>query len=311
MKHPDALRIALVGIGKIARDQHVPTIAARDDVQLVATVSRHGTVDGVPAYHTLEDAFAAQPQIEAVALCTPPVGRHALAQAALAAGRHVFLEKPPTATLAEIHDLQDVAQRAQRTLFTSWHSRCAAGVEPARAWLADKQLVRAHITWKEDIRHWHPGQDWILEPGGMGVFDPGINALSIATHLLPRSLALRDAELHTPENRQAPLYARLAFVDTAGLPVTAEFDFLQTGHQRWDIEVETTAGMLMLSEGGAKLRIEGQLQAMPASSEYDGLYGRFVQLVRAGQSEVDIAPFVHVADAFMLGARQVTAPFAW
>ncbi|MGD5623794.1 hypothetical protein QUT74_07220 [Xanthomonas citri pv. citri] len=26
--------------------------------------------------------------------------------------------------------------------------------------------------------------------------------------------ALRDAELHTPENRQAPLYARLAFVDT-------------------------------------------------------------------------------------------------
>lgn len=229
MKHPDALLIALVGIGKIARDQHVPTIAAREDVQLVATVSRHGTVDGVPAYHTLEDAFAAQPQIEAVALCTPPVGRHALAQAALMAGRHVFLEKPPAATLAEIHDLQAVAQRAQRTLFTSWHSRCAAGVAPARAWLADKQLVRAHITWKEDIRHWHPGQDWILEPGGMGVFDPGINALSIATHLLPRSLALRDAELHTPENRQAPLYARLAFVDTAGLPVTAEFDFLQTG----------------------------------------------------------------------------------
>ncbi|RBK99206.1 gfo/Idh/MocA family oxidoreductase, partial [Xanthomonas oryzae pv. oryzae] len=70
MKHPDALRIALVGIGKIARDQHVPTIAARDDVQLVATVSRHGTVDGVPAYHSLEEAFAAQPEIEAVALCT-------------------------------------------------------------------------------------------------------------------------------------------------------------------------------------------------------------------------------------------------
>ncbi|NIK08255.1 D-galactose 1-dehydrogenase [Xanthomonas arboricola] len=311
MKHPDALRIALVGIGKIARDQHVPTIAARADVQLVATVSRHGTVDGVPAYHSLEEAFAAHPQIEAVALCTPPVGRHAQAQAALAAGRHVFLEKPPAATLAEIDDLRASAQRAQRSLFTSWHSRCAAAVEPARAWLADKQILRAHITWKEDIRHWHPGQDWILEPGGMGVFDPGINALSIVTHLLPRPFALREAELHMPENRQAPLYARLGFVDTAGVPVTAELDFLQTGHQRWDIEVDTTDGLLMLSEGGARLSIDGQPQPVEAAGEYDGLYRRFVQLVRAGESEVDVTPFVHVADAFMLGARKVTAPFAW
>ncbi|SMQ96397.1 Gfo/Idh/MocA family protein [Xanthomonas fragariae] len=311
MKHPDALCIALVGIGKIACDQHVPTIAARDDVQLVATVSRHGTVEGVAAYQTLEEAFATQPQIQAVALCTPPVGRHALAQTALSAGRHVFLEKPPTATLAEIHDLRNVAQRAQRSLFTSWHSRCAAGVQPARQWLAHKQILRAHITWKEDIRHWHPGQDWILEPGGMGVFDPGINALSIVTHLLPRTFALREVELHTPENRQAPLYAKLAFVDTAGVPVTAEFDFLQTDDQRWEIEVETTSGLLTLSEGGAKLRINGQPQTLPASSEYDGLYRRFVQLVRAGESEVDVAPFVHVADAFLLGARTVTAPFAW
>ncbi|PPU91817.1 D-galactose 1-dehydrogenase [Xanthomonas populi] len=311
MKHPDALRIALVGIGKIARDQHVPTIAAREDVQLVATVSRHGAVDGVPAYQTLEEAFAAHPQIEAVALCTPPLGRHALAQAALTAGRHVFLEKPPAATLAEIDALRAVAQRAQRSLFTSWHSRYAAAVEPAWQWLAGKQILRAHITWKEDIRHWHPGQDWILEPGGMGVFDPGINALSIVTHLLPRPFALCEAQLHTPENRQAPLYAKLAFVDTAGVPVTAEFDFLQTCHQRWDIEVETTAGLLMLSEGGAKLSINGQPQAVDASGEYDGLYRRFVQLVRSGESEVDVTPFVHVADAFLLAARKVTVPFAW
>lgn len=114
-----------------------------------------------------------------------------------------------------------------------------------------------------------------------------------------------------PENRQAPLYARLGFVDTAEVPVTAELDFLQTGHQRWDIEVDTTDGLLMLSEGGARLSIDGQPQPVEAAGEYDGLYRRFVQLVRAGESEVDVTPFVHVADAFMLGARKVTAPFAW
>ena len=41
------------------------------------------------------------------------------------------------------------------------------------------------IIWKEDVHHWHPGQRWIWEPGGFGVFDPGINALSVLTEILP------------------------------------------------------------------------------------------------------------------------------
>lgn len=311
MNKPDALPLALVGVGKIAKDQHLPTIAKRDDVRLVATVSRHGSVDGVPAYKTMAEAFAAHPEIRAVSLCTPPVGRHAQAAEALAAGRHVFLEKPPAATLAEIEDLRRLAVAAGRTLYTSWHSRCAAGVETAKAWLADKKITRAHISWKEDIRHWHPGQDWILEPGGMGVFDPGINSLSIATHIMPRPFALRKAELHMPENRQAPLYADLQFEDTQGVPVTAEFDFLQTGPQSWDIEVDTEQGSLKLANGGATLTINGVAQDVGESDEYNGLYKRFAELVRNGESEVDIQPFSHVADAFMLGARKTIAPFEW
>jgi hypothetical protein len=43
------------------------------------------------------------------------------------------------------------------------------------------------IVWHEDVRKWHPGQQWIWEPGGFGVFDPGINALSIATRIFPAS----------------------------------------------------------------------------------------------------------------------------
>jgi D-galactose 1-dehydrogenase len=42
-----------------------------------------------------------------------------------------------------------------------------------------------NVIWREDVRVWHPGQDWIWQPGGLGVFDPGINALSIITHILP------------------------------------------------------------------------------------------------------------------------------
>ena len=46
-------------------------------------------------------------------------------------------------------------------------------------------MKRLLVTWKEDVRHWHPGQQWIWEAGGFGVFDPGINALSIVTKIMP------------------------------------------------------------------------------------------------------------------------------
>ena len=44
---PARRKVALVGIGKIAVDQHVPAIAASDDWELAATVSRKGAVAGV------------------------------------------------------------------------------------------------------------------------------------------------------------------------------------------------------------------------------------------------------------------------
>ena len=120
-----------------------------------------------------------------VALCTPPQVRHAQAAMALAAGKHVMLEKPPGATVAEITPLLTTARAAQRTLFATWHSRFAPAVEPARQLLAGRKVKSVKITWKEDVRVWHPGQAWIFEAGGLGVFDPGINALSILTRILP------------------------------------------------------------------------------------------------------------------------------
>src|SRR3546814_15502820 len=96
-----------------------------------------------------------------------------------------MLEKPPAATTTEICALADHARARGVTLFATWHSREAAGVAGARDWLSGKRIRAAHIRLKEDIRRWHPGQEWILDAGGFGVFDPGINALSIMTAILP------------------------------------------------------------------------------------------------------------------------------
>jgi D-galactose 1-dehydrogenase len=307
MPHHAPLQIALSGIGKIARDQHVPALAASADWDLVATISRAGKVDGIAAYESLAAMRAAHPQVSVISLCMPPQPRFAHASAALEAGLHVMLEKPPGQTLAEVHALAAMAAERNLTLYTTWHSRMAREVAAAKAWLAGKQITRAHITWREDVRKWHPGQDWVFEPGGMGVFDPGINALSILTDILPAPVHLAAATLDYPANRDTPIAAQLIF--SGG--VTADFDWRQEGPQTWDIDITTDGGTLALRHGGNELWIDGEKAggATGTHGEYPALYARMAELVRSGQSEVDLAPMVHVADALSLGKRNIVAAF--
>ena len=303
------IRIGIVGVGKIARDQHLPALRASDEYELVAAASRNASVEGLPSYASQAEMLDAHPQIEAVSLCTPPVGRHALAAEALGRGKHVMLEKPPAATLTEIEDLRQQADGVARTLFATWHSRFAPCVEPAREWLAGRKIMAVRIDWREDVRRWHPGQAWIWEPGGMGVFDPGINALSIATRILPRPFFLQEGVLRFPENRQAPVAADLAFVDPDGVRMEVGLDWLQTGPQTWDIRVETDGGVLTLKMGGSRMEVDGQRISEAPEQEYAGLYRRFARLVREGRSYVDVRPLRLVADAFLLGRREIVEAF--
>ncbi|MBA5803343.1 Gfo/Idh/MocA family protein [Rhizobium changzhiense] len=303
------INLAIVGVGKIVRDQHLPSIAKNPDFELVATASRHGTVEGVKSYTTIEAMLDAEPSIDAVSLCMPPQYRYEAAYKALVAGKHVFLEKPPGATLSEVADLEALANKQGASLFASWHSRYAPGVEAAKAFLASTTIESVHVIWKEDVRHWHPNQEWIWQAGGLGVFDPGINALSIVTHILPRPIFITEAVLEFPDNRDAPIAADIRFRNADGLPVHAEFDWRQTGKQSWDIVAETAAGQMVLAEGGAKLLIDGALRFAEPEQEYPSLYRRFAEIIKAGKSDVDLAPLRHVADAFMLGKRKFVDAF--
>ena len=175
--------------------------------------------------------------------------------------------------------------------------------------LAGRRITSVHITWKEDVRVWHPGQDWIWEPGGLGVFDPGINALSILTRILPQPLFVTSADLAFPANRDAPIAAKLTLSDAAGLPISAEFDFRQTGPQSWDILIDTDRGPVTLSRAAAGSWRGRQGRVDAPEAEYPALYRRFVELTATGESDVDLAPLQLVADAFLLGRRHIVEPF--
>ena len=303
------LRLGLVGLGKIARDQHLPAIAMTDGIELIAVASRNATAEGVRNYPDLEAMLAGEPTLDAIVLCQPPQARFDAARIALAAGKHVFLEKPPGATVSEAQALAALAAQHWVTLFAGWHSRHAAAVATAKSWVDDHSVQAVRIDWKEDVRHWHPGQDWIWEPGGFGVFDPGINALSILTEVIGEPVLLIDAELETPANRQAPIAARLTMATASGVPIAADFEWRQAGPQTWDIVIDVEGHQLCLSEGGNALAIDSVAQDMGPEREYAGLYCRFVELIRSGASDVDLSPLQLVADAFLRGQSRTTDAF--
>lgn len=305
------IRLALVGLGKIARDQHLPAIRANPRFDLVATASPKDRLADLPAFAGLEDLLREGPAFDAVTFCTPPAVRARLAARALDAGKHVMLEKPPAAALSQVEALRAAAQAAGRSLLAGWHSRETAAVDAAAAWLTGRRIDAVRLVWREDVRVWHPGQDWLLAAGGFGVFDPAINAFSILTRILPGSLALESAELGIPANREAPVNATLTLRHGGTAVVACDLSILHAGPQQWDITIGSDAGELVLSEGGHRLLIDGKPQTTDADGEYARLYARFAHLIESGESDLDARPLMLVADAMMLGRITPLPPFAW
>ena len=303
------IRMGLVGLGKIARDEHLPAIDFTEGAELVAVASRNAAAMGIANYPDLAAMIAGEPAIDAIILCQPPAARYEAARTALLAGKHVFLEKPPGATLSEVAALEQLALEQGVTLYASWHSRYSAPVAQAREWCATRSLTRIEITWKEDVRLWHPGQDWIWQAGGFGVFDPGINALSILTEVLDDRVRLIDAALQVPANRAAPIAVHMAMATSAGVPISAAFDWRQTGPQIWQILFEAGSEHYLFTQGGEDAAHTAEGEESTLTQEYRAMYCRFVDLVRTGQSDVDVAPLQLVADACLRGTTSITEPF--
>lgn len=117
----DVIGPGLVGLGKIARDKHLPAIAQTPGIESVAVDSRNAQLDGVACFLDLDSILAGKPGLDPVVMCQPAPARYAAACAALAAGCHVLLEMPPGATLSEVEALADLALRPGVALFLSSH----------------------------------------------------------------------------------------------------------------------------------------------------------------------------------------------
>jgi predicted dehydrogenase len=304
-------RIAIIGFGKIAQDEHWPSIRANPAFELVAIAGgRDVPPAGVRYFRDHGELLAAMgSELDAVAICTPPGPRHAIAHACLHAGLDVLLEKPPTATIGALDDLIAVARAGGRSLYATWHSQHAPAVGLAAAALHGKRISSLSIDWCEDVRRWHPGQDWVFSAGGYGVFDPGINALSIVSRVVPEKLLIAQARLMTPADRQSPITAEIDFARPNGHAV---FDWRPVETDRRNIRLQTEDGLIVeMGDGGDTLAIDGVRQDLAPMAEYPSIYAHFAELITARACDVDAEPLRLVADAFLVATRETVPAFHW
>jgi len=305
----NALLIGIVGAGKIARDEHIPAIQNSGMFKLAGCAHCKTPIEAVPNFPDLVTMIDALPDIDAIAVCSPPQAHYEAACLALQMRKHVLLEKPPCPTVTQLDYLAQMSARMGRTLFQTWHLCESETVEAAHRWLMSRTVRRGRIIWKEDVGRWHPGQAWLWQTDGFGVFDAGINALSVLTKIFPDPIYVKSAELLVPSNCQTPIAANVVLA-VGNSEFIAEFDFRHAGDTLWEIEFETSDGTGRLAAQYNTFTVDGT-KAFTGSADdnYPRLYARFDQLIRERRSEIDKRPLKLVADIFLVGRHITVDPF--
>jgi predicted dehydrogenase len=114
------IRVALIGYGYAGRTFHAPLIRATLGLDLIAISSSrpervHADLPGMPVLASPEEACSL-PAVDLVVIATPNDTHVGIAEIALAAGKHVVIDKPLAPTLEEARELASLAARVKRLL---------------------------------------------------------------------------------------------------------------------------------------------------------------------------------------------------
>ena len=140
-------RIGVVGIGWWATFNHIPTIAACPEAEVVAICDLDrerlevaGERFGIEARYTDLDRMMAEERLDGVMISTPHVAHTGPAITALGAGAHVLIEKPMATTAADGRAIAAAAEAAGREVLVPTGLNFEDYTARARGWIADGRI---------------------------------------------------------------------------------------------------------------------------------------------------------------------------
>jgi predicted dehydrogenase len=141
------LRLAVVGVGHLGR-HHARVAASLEGIRVVGVYDHHpGRAEEVGrefSIPVLPDLAAVAAEAEAVVVATPTVSHAEIAGFFLDRGRHVLVEKPIAASLAQADDLLLRARRAGRVLQVGHVERYNPAIEAALELARSPRFIEVH-----------------------------------------------------------------------------------------------------------------------------------------------------------------------
>jgi predicted dehydrogenase len=177
------MRLAIVGFGFMG-GVHLKAAASVPSVEVVAVVSRRALELSMKQYTSLEDALA-DPEIDAVDLCTPTDLHESATIAALRSGKHVLVEKPMALSVESCQRMIAEAERAGKLLMVAQVLRFFPAYRALERAVDDRELgaIRSAAFRRRCAQ---PGwSDWITDKtrSGGGAFDLLIHDVDMALRL--------------------------------------------------------------------------------------------------------------------------------
>lgn len=209
MKH----KVAFIGAGDVVRRSYLPALAHRSDCTVAAICSQSiqsareaASQFGIERVFDTYEELLRQPEIDTVFICTPTYLHRPIAEAAIAAQKHILVEKPLCATYEDSHALLEQAAGYDKTFYVAFNNQFRL----ENQWLRREvqagkagALELIDFSWYRTRRH--EAKTWLYQPeqsGGGVLIDLGAHLIHFALSLLPdrRSFAVCGSTItHQPE----------------------------------------------------------------------------------------------------------------
>ncbi|MHA7240499.1 Gfo/Idh/MocA family protein [Arthrobacter sp. TMS1-12-1] len=206
----EPLNVGIVGCGAIVA-QYLKTLPPLESVNLRAVAdldfSRAEAVaasqEGVRALTV--DELLADPGIDTVLNLTIPAAHAEVAKRAIAAGKHVYGEKPLAATTSEAQEVLALADEAGVRVGCAPDTVLGTGIQTARDAI-DSGLIGRPISASATMmtpghERWHPNPDFYYVPGGGPLLDMGPYYVTALVTLLGPVTSVIGAASHTRDER--------------------------------------------------------------------------------------------------------------
>lgn len=246
------MKIGIIGAGSIS-DMHLQAYDKNEEAELYAIcdLNQQRAEDKakqyqIPNVYTNYHDLLANPEVEAVSICTWNNSHAEISIAALRAGKHVLVEKPLCRTVEEAKAMQDAVRESGKVLQVGFVRRYDANAQLVKHFINQDELGDIYYAKATCIRRLGNPGGWFADverSGGGPLIDLGVHIIDLCWYMMgrPKPVAVSGNTYHKLGNR--------ANIKNLSFYQAADYDPNTNS-------VEDLANALIRFENGASLMID-------------------------------------------------------